>query len=166
MARPRAQLDDKHRQADRVGELLANKSLEGWKRLRLTAVSLGLRGDLTLAAIAETVGASYGSVCDWFARYRAGGVDALLTKAKSPGRPTKFDANVRESLSKELTQNLHRRAADVAQWLEKTHGVTTKGGSIYRYLSAVKAALKVPRPSHQKKTRPKAAPSVRSSGKR
>ena len=74
MARPRALLDGEHKQADRIAGLLADKSLEGWKRLRLTAVSLGLKGEMTLAAIAETTGASYGSVCAWLDLYREGGV--------------------------------------------------------------------------------------------
>lgn len=165
MARPRELLDGKHKQGGKVAELLADKSLDGWKRQRLTAVSLGLRGEMTLSAIAEATGVSYGTVCDWFTRYRKGGVDALLTREKRPGRPSAFDATVKASLAKELTTNLHRRAADVAVWLEKEHGLPTRGGSIYRYLSKVKATLKVPRPSHQKKTRAKPVRSAKKSEK-
>ena len=93
MARPRALLEGKHKHADRVAGLLADKSLQGWKRLRLTAVSLGLKGEMSIADIAE----SESSTAPPSLSTRAGGTVPTQSGAEGAAKPVQpsYQARVR-----------------------------------------------------------------------
>lgn len=71
MARPRQKLEEP----------------PGARRERLMAVQLGLLGEQSLEQIAAAVGRARSTIQEWFARYRKGGVEGLLSdgRAGNPG---------------------------------------------------------------------------------
>jgi transposase len=134
MARPRQTLDDDVKQAGRVAEALREKKRPGWQAQRLTAVRLGLAGELTIPAIADAVGASERSVHRWFDAYRSGGVDALLTREKGRGRAPMLDAPKLAALREAVSTRNFRRAADAQEWIREHLKVEAPIKSVYRYL--------------------------------
>lgn len=134
MPRPRKTLDDNVRQAGRVADALRGGKRPGWQTQRLTAVRLGLAGELTIPAIAEATGASERSVHRWFDAYRAGGVDALLTRTKGPGRTPLLDAPKQAALREAVSTQNFRRGADVQAWIREHLNVEAPIKSVYKYL--------------------------------
>jgi putative transposase len=134
MARPRQTLDDNVKQAGRVTEALRKGKAPGWQVQRLTAVRLGLAGELSVPAIAEAVGSSQRTVHRWFDAYRAGGVDALLTRKKGKGRAPMLDSQKLSALKEAVSTQNFRRAADAQEWIREHLKVETPIKSVYRYL--------------------------------
>jgi transposase len=134
MARPRQTLDDEVKQADRVTAELRNKKRPGWQTQRLAAIRLGLAGELTIPSVADAVGASERSVHRWFDAYRAGGVDALLSKERGPGRTALLDTDMVAALREAVSTQNFRRAADAQEWIRKNLKVEAPIKSVYRYL--------------------------------
>jgi transposase len=134
MARPRQTLDDNVKQAERVAQTLREKKRPGWQTQRLTAIRLGLAGELTIPAIADAVGASERSVHRWFDAYREGGVDSLLTREKGRGPAPLLDAAKQAALREAVSTQNFRRAADAQEWIRENLKVEAPIKSVYRYL--------------------------------
>ena len=134
MARPRQTLDDKVKQGDLVAAKLRERGGPAWEKQRLTAVRLGLAGELPLAVIADSVGASTATVKRWFDAYRAGGVKALLARSSGRGAAPMLDAGKLAAFRKAVSSENFRRAADALDWIKTHLKVEPSLASVYRYL--------------------------------
>ena len=160
MARRRAKLDVQG-EADLVAHRLKNEPA-GPARERLLAVQLGLQGELGLAAIARAVGRSVNTIQTWFARYRQGGVVALVydARADNPGCPSELSGQALAELRVGLQEGRWRSVPILQRWLAQTQGVKLALSSLYDRLGKAGARLRVPRKSHVKKD-PAAGPAFR-----
>ena len=66
-------------------ERLKDKTLSGRQRQRLSAVQLGLEGELSLPQIARAVGAGARSVSRWHGHYREEGLKRLVQERRGRG---------------------------------------------------------------------------------
>lgn len=104
---------------------------------------------------AALVGVSRNSVGDWLDAYAAGGLVALLTVKTAPGHPP---ALTPEQLTR-LTEALARPEGfasygAVQEWIADELGVSMQYHAVHTLVhDKLGARLKVPRPSHPKKTR-------------
>ena len=118
------------------------------ERERLLAVRMATTGRYTLAMIAESVGRARSAVQQWLDRFEQGGIEALLQRKKSPGRPPALPEPVQEQMREKLREGAWRTAGQFRQWLTQTHGITLSVGGSYYWLGKSRASLKAPRPCH------------------
>ena len=137
-------------------ERLKDKTLSGRQRQRLSAVQLGLEGELSLPQIARAVGAGARSVSRWHALYREAGLQRLVEERRGRGPKSQLDEQSAAKLRQKLAEGTWRRAEDARQWLQKQLGRKLTLSVTYKYLGKVEARLKVPRPLHAGKN-PQAA---------
>jgi transposase len=104
--------------------------------------------------VARLLGVHRNTIGRWLAVYAAGGLDALLATYVPPGKPVSLAPQVLASLE----QALHRPEGFASyealrQWVRRTHGVEVKYKTLYTIVrTRFRAKLKVPRPSHTKKS--------------
>lgn len=104
---------------------------------------------------AALVGVSRNSVGDWLDSYAAGGLAAMLAVKPAPGKRPALSP---EQLS-QLTEALARPAGfasygAVQTWIAEELGVSMQYHAVHTLVhDKLGARLKVPRPSHPKKTR-------------
>ena len=125
------------------------------QRDRYRAVLLamdGVEGD----EVATRVGRSPRFVDEWVARYRRGGVDALVPK-KQPGRAPKLAPDQEQLLKARLDAGPRAsdgvctlRGRDVCRIIEQEFGVVHTLGGIYDVLRRLGYSSLVPRPRHRK----------------
>ena len=125
------------------------------QRDRYRAVLLamdGLEGD----EIAERVGRSPRFVDEWVARYRRGGIDALVPRRQS-GRPPKLSPDQEQQLKARLDAGPRDsdgvctlRGRDVCRIIEQEFGVVHTLGGIYDVLRRLGYSSLLPRPRHRK----------------
>lgn len=105
--------------------------------------------------VAKLVGVSRNSVGDWLDVYAAGGLEVMLHVKPLPGKRPALNA---EHVAR-LTEALGRPAGfasygAVQQWIADELGVQMKYHAVHTLVhDKLGARLKVPRPSHVKKTR-------------
>jgi transposase len=103
---------------------------------------------------AHLLGVHRNTIGRWLALYSAGGVHALLAIYVPAGKPVSLAPAVLASLE----QALHRPEGFASyealrQWVRRTHGVEVNYKTLYRLVrTRFRAKLKVPRPSHTKKS--------------
>jgi transposase len=103
---------------------------------------------------AHLLGVHRNTIGRWLALYSAGGVNALLAIYVPAGKPVSLAPAVLASLE----QALHRPEGFASyealrQWVRRTHGVEVNYKTLYRLVrTRFRAKLKVPRPSHTKKS--------------
>ena len=126
------------------------------QRDRYRAVLLamdGLEGD----EIAERLARSPRFVDEWAARYRSGGIAALIPK-KQPGRPPKLTPQQEQLLKARLDAGPSDaddgictfRGKDVCRLIEQEFGVVHTLGGIYDVLRRLGYSSLAPRPRHRK----------------
>ena len=142
MARPRAKLDVQGA-ADLVARRLKTEP-PGQARERLLAVQLGLQGELSLAAIAQTLGRSRAVIQTWFDTYRRGGVAALTydARADNPGRPSELSGQALAELRLGLNEGRWRSVPQLRRWLAQNQGVKLALSSLYDRLGKAGARLR------------------------
>jgi len=145
MPRRRLKLDQRG-EAHLVHERLAQEPA-GLARERLVAISLGLKGELTLAQIAEQLGRSRATIQTWFDLYRTEGVERVCSRSKAPtGRPSELTPKIRKELAKKLAKGSFRRVEDARSWLSKQFRVKPSYNTVRYWMGKLQARLKVPRP--------------------
>ena len=125
------------------------------QRDRYRAVLLamdGLEGD----EIARRLARSPRFVDEWAARYRCGGIEALIPR-KQPGRPPKLTPEQEQLLKTRLdagpsdTDGICTfRGRDVCRLIEQEFGVVHTLGGIYDVLRRLGYSSLAPRPHHRK----------------
>lgn len=147
MPRSRAKLD-KLGQAELVSQRLKTESA-GLARERLLAVSHGLKGELNLSEIAETMGRSRATIQTWFDLYRVGGVERLCRRSNAPtGRPSQLTSKAEKELRKKLAKGSFRKTDDTRLWLKNQFGIDATYETVRRWMGKLGARLKVVRPRH------------------
>jgi transposase len=104
--------------------------------------------------VACLLGVHRNTISRWLARYAAGGLEALLATYISPGKPVSLAPAVLASLEQVLRRPEGFTSYEaLRQWVAQTHGVQIKYKTRYTLVrTRFQTKLKVPRPSHTKKT--------------
>ena len=128
---------------------------DGHKKPRLQMLYLLASGQAqTRQDVAHLLGVHRNTIGRWLAMYAAGGLDALLAIYVPAGKPLSLAPAVLASLE----QALHRPEGFASyealrRWVRQTHGVEVKYKTLYSLVrTRFRAKLKVPRPSHTKKS--------------
>lgn len=122
------------------------------ERERLQAVRLAASGHYTYAELSRIVERSTTTLQHWFTKLERGGVRGLLDRRTSEGRPSPLqNAKVQKALQQGLKEGRWMSEPQLANWLEKKHGIRLKPRCLYYWLGKFAGALKVPRPVHHKK---------------
>lgn len=149
MARPRKSIDPLE-ESNLLLETLKNKK-PGWERERLLALKLALEGTDS-HAVAKNVGRSYATVKVWIDKFRAGGVDGLLSKGKGNGPESQLTTEMQTAMIEQLKLGTWRTGRDAWNWLSENYDVShLKESVIYKYLGKCEGRLKATRPSNPKK---------------
>jgi transposase len=90
----------------------------------------------------------------WISLYARGGLDSLLDLYVAKGKPLSLAPDILASLEQALQQPSGFASYDaLRQWLHQTHQIDIKYKTLYTIVrTRFKTKLKVPRPSHTKKT--------------
>tara|TARA_B110000003_G_C16594782_1_gene513230 strand:+ start:49 stop:411 length:363 start_codon:yes stop_codon:yes gene_type:complete len=107
-----------------------NSEPSGVIKERLLAVSLGLKGDLSLAEIASQMSRSRATIQTWFDAYRAEGIEGL-TPSKAPrGFAGALHDCAQNELRQKLAKGSFRCAEDARIWLKKRHNITLSNSRV------------------------------------
>ena len=98
---------------------LLKENNPGWKQTRLAALKMGFNSENTNAFIAESLGVSEPSVKRWFAAFRQGGLEAVLERKTSTGRPSDLNEEIELYLMKGLENARWNTAGQARDELEK-----------------------------------------------
>lgn len=138
---------------------------DGWRKRRLLAVKLAAKGEHTSAEVADLCGIARSHLFVWLKRVRDGGLEALLGRGKpGPREGTRrgVPPQVVKALVARLEANEFASAEQARLWLKEKHGIERPYGTVWTWLKKAKGVLRVPRPSHSRKT-PEAAEAFKSS---
>ena len=139
-----------------VSELkkLLRKTSVGYQKQRLTALYLFRSGQATTRKqAAEMVGVHRRTVGHWIATYEADGLEALLARDYSPGRPSRLSKEQQDMLRAELQKpEGFSSYQEITDYIADTFGVQMNYKTVHRLVRYKwNAKLKVPRKSHKKK---------------
>jgi transposase len=130
---------------------------DGKRRQRLQALYLIASGQVaSRLALAALLAVHRHTSQAWLALYEAGGVKALLTIHKAPGKAPTLTPEVLSALQRRLA---HPRGfasyGAIQQYLAQTHAVRLAYSTVHALVRyKLKAKPKSPRRSHPKKMRP------------
>jgi len=89
-------------------------------------------GQYMLEELARRLGRQRSTLQNWLARFELGGLDGLLARAGGPGRATPLaEAGLQRQLLSGLKERRWTSAAQVAAWLQETHGIQRSRKSLY-----------------------------------
>jgi transposase len=128
---------------------------DGHKKLRLHMLYLlATRQAQDRQDVARLLGVHRNTIGRWLARYAAGGMDALLATYVPAGKPVSLAPGVLASLEQALRRPEGFASYEaLRQWVRQTHGVEVKYKTLYTIVrTRFRTKLKVPRPSHTKKS--------------
>ena len=125
----------------------------GWRRERLLAIKMGLEGEQTLEQIAAGVGHARSTVQEWFALYRAGGIEALRELHRGKGPPSRLNAEAAEALRAGLAAGRWRTAGQVRAFFSAGAPGWRLWGLIRSARCAVGDGLNALRPAHRNAAR-------------
>jgi transposase len=142
---------------ERVDELKQRLRHEpdGHKKPRLQMLYLLASGQArSRQDVAHLLGVHRNTLGRWLALYSAGGVNALLAIYVPAGKPVSLAPAVLASLEQALRRPEGFASYEaLRQWVRRTHGVEVNYKTLYRLVrTRFRAKLKVPRPSHTKKS--------------
>jgi transposase len=127
------------------------------KRTRLQALYLLASGQApSRLVLAKLLAVHRHTIQTWLKLYEAGGVRALLTIRKAPGKPPSVSPRVLSKLQEQLSK-VHGFGSygEVQQYLARTHKVALAYSTVHKLVRyKLKAKLKAPRRSHPKKSPP------------
>ena len=131
---------------------LLRKTAVGYQKQRLTAIYLFQSGQATTRKqVAE--GIDRKTVGTWIATYESAGLDGLLERRYSPGRPSRLTQAQQEQLRSALKQPAGFSSyQQITDYIQETFGVQMNYKTVHTLVHYKwKAKLKVPRKSHKKK---------------
>ena len=102
----------------------------------------------TIGQIAESLGYHRVTVQRWFNEYRQRGIEGILKRKKSPGRPRVVPPEIVNQLTKELASpEGFFNYGEVQQWLEVFYDLKVKYRTVHELVRyRLKSKLKAPRP--------------------
>jgi len=153
MGKKRGRLDFKNEAEEVSKRFKSEKTI--WKKERLQTIKLLLETELSYKEVAALVGRHDSRVKEWAKQFRQGGIGQLLIRGNGGGRKPIISQKAAEELTEKLRKGSFRTAKQASHWLEKEHDIQYQKGSIYYVLGKLGGRLKVPRPSHQKKSEEK-----------
>jgi transposase len=125
------------------------------KRSRLQALYLLASGQApSRLVLAKLLAVHRHTIQSWLRRYEEGGLSALLTLKKAPGKPPSLTPTVLSKLQARLAQvQGFGSYGEIQQYLACTHQVALAYSTVHRLVRyKLKAKLKAPRRSHPKKS--------------
>jgi transposase len=131
------------------------KETDPKKHTRLQALYLLASGQVSSRlALAKLLAVHRHTIQTWLKLYEAGGLRALLTIKKAPGKPPTLTPAVLTNLQAQLA-DVHGFGSygEVRQYLARTHKVALAYSTVHKLVRyKLKAKLKAPRRSHPKKS--------------
>ena len=139
-----------------VSELksLIRKSPEGFQKQRLTMLYLYRSDQVKFRKeAAEILGVHRKTVGTWLSTYASEGLDGLLERSYSPGRPPQLTKEQQELLREKLQDpEGFSSYQQITDYIEETFGVKMNYHAVHTLVRYKwNAKLKVPRKSHEKK---------------
>jgi transposase len=128
---------------------------DGHKKPRLQMLYLLATGQAhTRQDVARLLGVHRNTIGRWLASYAAGGLDALLAPDVPAGKPVSLAPAVLASLEQALRRPEGFASYEaLRRWVRQTPGVEVEDKTLYALVrTRFRAKLKVPRPSHTKKS--------------
>ena len=140
-----------------VSELksLLRKTPVGYQKQRLTALYLFRSGQATTRKqAAALIGVHRKTIGHWLATYASEGLDALLDRDYSPGRPPRLSKEQQELLRAELEKpEGFSSYQQITDYISETFDVQMNYKTVHALIRYKwNAKLKVPRKSHEKKS--------------
>jgi transposase len=143
----REQVDDLRRRLQREHD--------GHKKLRLQMLYLLASGQARdRQEVASLLGVHRNTIGRWLALYAARGLDALLATYVPAGKPVSLAPAVLTRIEQALRRPEGFASYEaLRQWVAQTHHVQVKYKTLYTIVrTRFRTKLKVPRPSHTKKS--------------
>ena len=134
----------------------------GYKKQRLTALYLLQSGGANnRQQVADLIGVNRKTIGHWLDAYQAGGIEQMLSRRYPPGRVPLLSESQRQALRAELDKPCGFSSyGEIQQFIADTYQVEMSYKAVYSLVhDKWQAKLKVPRKSHQKKTRHSTTPS-------
>ena len=128
----------------------------GYKQQRLTVLYLLQSGQaVTRQQVAHLIGVNRKTIGHWLDAYQAGGIDQMLSRSYSPGRTPLLSEAQRHELRAELDKpSGFSSYGAIQQFIADTFEVQMSYKAVYSLVHDKWGAKpKVPRKSHQKKTK-------------
>jgi len=128
---------------------------DGRKKPRLQMLYLLASGQAqTRQDVAHMLGVHRNTIGRWLAIYATGGLNALLATYIPAGKPVSLAPAVLASLEQALRHPEGFASYEaLRQWVRQTQGVEVKYKTLYALVrTRFRTKLKVPRPSHTKKS--------------
>ena len=102
----------------------------------------------TITQASELLGRHRVTLQDWLAKYRQGGLESLLGRASSPGRPRKIPVWAEKALAKRLEEPEGFESHNaICQWLQANLGIQAKYKTVHSLVYyKLKASPKIARP--------------------
>ena len=150
MARKRTKLAMSEAQAGQLKNQIRSAT-DPRDKERLQVVLWASSGQHSLDELARLAGRARSTIQIWLEDFTAGGLAQLLERETPPGKTSPLATpEVQAQLQAGLKAGQWRTAAQVAAWLQETHGIKRAAKSLYYWLGKVGGALRVPRPCHVK----------------
>jgi putative transposase len=128
---------------------------DGRKKPRLQMLYLlASRQAQTRHEVAHLLGVHRNTIGHWLAIYETGGLEALLKVYVPAGKPISLSPEVLASLEGALQEPAGFASYEaLRQWVQQAHHVEVNDHTLYTIVrTRFRAKLKVPRPSHTKKS--------------
>jgi|SRR5215208_7319088 transposase len=125
------------------------------KRQRLQALYLLASGQATTRLVlAQLLAVHRHTIRAWVTLYEMGGLEALLTIHKAPGKVSRLTVPIREQLQARLNEPQGFASyAEIRQYLADTHALTLSYSAVHAFVRyKLRAKPKAPRRSHPKKS--------------
>jgi len=117
---------------------------------------MGFNSENSNAFISESLGVSEPSVKRWFAAFRKGGIEAVLERKQSPGRPSDLNEEIESYLINGLENARWNTVCQAREELEKHFEQRFKYKTVWYWLKKCAGVFRVPRPVHEKRDSAKA----------
>jgi transposase len=128
---------------------------DGRRKPRLQMLYLLASGRAhTRQDVAQVLGVHRNTIGHWLALYEAGGLDTLLALYVPAGKPLSLPPDVLAGLAQALRQPAGFASYEaLRQWIQRTYHLDVNYHTLYTIIrTRFNAKLKVPRPSHTKKS--------------
>ena len=127
--------------------LRTEKTGSGKERIQLLYLLKSQKAK-TITQASELLGRHRVTLQDWLAKYRQGGLENLLRRSNSQGRPRKIPAWAEKALAKRLEEpEGFESYSSICQWLQTDLGITAKYKTVHGLVYyKLKASPKIARP--------------------